>query len=121
MLRCLTLTVACVGLHFVDLTSLRSLGPLPFGLQQSTCIRFLKWSLAAWTTVDFNAVLNNWAENRWKWRSDKDDWTWSSEVAVVTGGSAGIGACVVKKLVTHGIKVAVLDVGPLSDQITACE
>lgn len=37
---------------------------------------------------------------------------------MVTGGSAGIGACVAKKLVSHGVKVAVLDVGPLSDSFT---
>lgn len=118
MFRCLTLAATCVGLQLVDPTSFGISGGLPFGIQQLTLIQFLKWSLAAWAVVEFNAVLNSWAENRWKWQSDQGDWTWRNEVAVVTGGSAGIGGCVVKKLVSHGIKVAVLDVGPLSDQIT---
>ena len=52
------------------------------------------------------------------WKNDKSAWRWTSEVAVVTGGSAGIGACVVKELVSHGIKVAVLDVGPLCELFT---
>lgn len=118
MFRCLTLTAACVGLQLVDPASFEISNGLPFGFQQVAVVQFLKLGLAAWATVELNAVLNRWAENRWKWQTDKDDWNWPSEVAVVTGGAAGIGACVVKKLVSHGIKVAVLDVGPLSDQVT---
>ena len=52
-----------------------------------------------------NGVLNNWK---------KDDYTWSREIVVVTGGSDGIGMLVVKLLAERGIKVAVLDVQPLT-------
>ncbi|KAI9793758.1 MAG: hypothetical protein M1835_007064 [Candelina submexicana] len=52
-----------------------------------------------------NGVLNNWK---------KDDYTWSREIVVVTGGSDGIGMLVVKLLAEKGIKVAVLDVQPLT-------
>lgn len=46
------------------------------------------------------------------WRSDTYDW--GREVVVVTGGSDGIGALVVQLLAERGIKVAVLDVQPLT-------
>ncbi|KAF1831532.1 NAD(P)-binding protein [Decorospora gaudefroyi] len=82
---------------------------------------YLGWILPAWALVDFNSLLNRWAENRWIWRPDKSSWDWKREVAVVTGGSAGIGACVVKKLASHGIRVAVLDVSPLSEAFTQDE
>ena len=52
-----------------------------------------------------NGVINNFASDRYNW--DK-------EVVVVTGGSDGIGAIVVKLLAERGIKVAVLDVQPLT-------
>jgi 3-oxoacyl-ACP reductase-like protein len=51
-----------------------------------------------------NAVTNNWTN---------DQYDWSKEIVVVTGGSDGIGAIVVKLLAERGIKVAVLDVQPL--------
>lgn len=118
MFRCLAVTAACIGLQLVDLSAISTSGNFLVGLHPATIVRLMKWGLAAWATVEINSVLNSWAENRWIWRNDKSDWDWPNEVAVVTGGSAGIGACVVKKLVSHGIKVAVLDIGPLSSQFT---
>ncbi|KAH7135712.1 hypothetical protein B0J11DRAFT_167651 [Dendryphion nanum] len=64
-----------------------------------------------------NALLNRWAENRWMWKYDGSSWVWEDEIAVVTGGSGGIGAAVVEKLLSYGITVAVLDVEPLSDEL----
>ncbi|KAH6633390.1 hypothetical protein C7974DRAFT_170488 [Boeremia exigua] len=121
MIWCLTLAAACVGLQLVDPATFGILDSLPFGLHQATIFRLIKWGLVAWTTVETNSVLNSWAENRWIRNSAKNDWDWPNEVAVVTGGSAGIGACVVKKLTSYGIKVAVLDIGPLSSQFTDVE
>lgn len=121
MFRCLGLTTVCIGLQLVDPASLRLPGILPFGLQETALVSFLKWGLAVWATVEVNAVLNSWAENKWLWNNENNKWDWPNEVAVVTGGSAGIGACTVKKLVSHGIRVAVLDVGPLSNQFTDSE
>lgn len=112
------LAATCIGLQLVDPATIDIADSLLLGLHQATIIRLIKWGLAAWTAVEANAVLNSWAENRWAWKNDKSDWDWPSEVAVVTGGSAGIGACVVKKLVAYGIKVVVLDIGPLSSQFT---
>lgn len=75
----------------------------------------LKYALVVWGPLEVNAALSRWAENRWQWKSDKRSWHWPSEIAVVTGGSRGIGAVVVKELVKLGIKVAVLDLVPLED------
>ncbi|KAF3006704.1 hypothetical protein E8E13_009120 [Curvularia kusanoi] len=121
MLRCLGLTAACIGLQFTDPATFGIPDSLPFGLSQATVIHLIKWGLGAWTVLEANGVLNSWADNRWAWGSDKKNWHWSKEIAVVTGGAAGIGACVVKKLVSHGIRVAVLDIGPLSKDFTAAE
>ncbi|KAF2457679.1 hypothetical protein BDY21DRAFT_344557 [Lineolata rhizophorae] len=52
-----------------------------------------------------DGVLNNWT-------SDKYDW--EKEVVVVTGGSDGIGKCVVLLMAERGIKVVVLDVRELT-------
>lgn len=104
MLRCAALAATCLALHLAAPTS--------------SIVAFLKWGLALWTVVELNAVLNRWAEDRWVWAADKSAWDWNNEIAVVTGGSNGIGACLVQRLVGRGIKVAILDVGPLADSFT---
>jgi all-trans-retinol dehydrogenase (NAD+) len=104
MLRCAALAATCTALHLA--------GPA------SSLVGLLKWGLALWTVVEFNSVLNRWAEDRWVWTADHGGWDWNKEIAVVTGGSNGIGACIVQKLVAHGIKVAILDVGPMADSFT---
>lgn len=72
--------------------------------------------LAFWLLHELNAALNQWAENRWMLKRDSGVWQWQNELAVVTGGSSGIGAMVVRELVARGIKVVVLDVEPLADE-----
>ena len=66
---------------------------------------------------EVNSLLNAWAENRWLFTNDQSAWNWSKELAVVTGGSNGIGAAVVKELLSYGVKVAVLDIQPLSEYL----
>ena len=46
-------------------------------------------------------VANNWTNDTYDWRK---------ELVVVTGGSDGIGAAIVKQLAELGIKVVVLDI-----------
>jgi all-trans-retinol dehydrogenase (NAD+) len=82
--------------------------------QSATLLQILRWVSGLFLIREVNSFLNNWAENRWLFHSDESAWDWKNEVAVVTGGSGGIGAMVVKKLISHGIRVAVLDVEPLS-------
>lgn len=50
-------------------------------------------------------MSNNWVNDKYDWRR---------EIVVVTGGSDGIGGIVVRLLAERGIKVAVLDVQPLT-------
>jgi hypothetical protein len=111
--RCFVLTAACAALHGADPSRL----PLPVA-HADTLHCYLKWACTLWAVLDLNAVLNRWAENRWLWRDDTGAWDWEKEIAVVTGGAQGIGACVVKNLLSHGISCAVLDVAPLSASYT---
>ena len=85
---------------------------------QLTLYRVLHWLLALALVHDINSLLNAWALDNWMFKSEKSSWDWPNEIAVVTGGSGGIGAMIVKKLLSYGVKVAVLDVQPLSDTFT---
>ena len=98
------------------------LGAMVFAPDQQYAHFFspMRWFLAACFLWTLNTRLNQWADNRWIWKDDKSVWRWRFELAVVTGGSKGIGAQVVKNLVSHGIKVAILDIEPWSDEFEAC-
>jgi all-trans-retinol dehydrogenase (NAD+) len=80
----------------------------------------LKWLFGLGLVGKANRWLSNWADRKWLRKDDKSAWDWKNEVAVVTGGSGGIGASVVKELVSKGVKVAVIDVLPLSDDLRDC-
>ncbi|KAI0968930.1 NAD(P)-binding protein [Xylaria arbuscula] len=56
-----------------------------------------------------NRTLNVMAANSWRLTASKG-WDWPNEIAVVTGGSSGIGKLMVEKLVAIGVRVAVLDI-----------
>jgi all-trans-retinol dehydrogenase (NAD+) len=119
MIRCTMLIAACAVLHGTDVSLLPFGSSIPLSdFHAETILWYLEWCFAVWACIDFNSVLNGWAENRWVWRNDTSAWDWKKEIAVITGGSKGIGACVVKKLVSHGISCAVLDVAPLSETFT---
>jgi all-trans-retinol dehydrogenase (NAD+) len=77
----------------------------------------LKWLLAIGAVVQGNNLLSAWARNNWLFRTGKEQWNWPDEVAVVTGGSGGIGALIVKGLAHKGVKVAVFDMQPLPDDL----
>ncbi|CAN9337344.1 unnamed protein product [Alternaria alternata] len=76
-------------------------------------LKALKWCLIAGTASVVNKQLNHIALNAGRLRSEKAKWNWSREVAVVTGGCSGIGELVVKRLISKGIRVAVLDIQQL--------
>ncbi|KAH7396872.1 hypothetical protein DE146DRAFT_614565 [Phaeosphaeria sp. MPI-PUGE-AT-0046c] len=116
LLGCLALIAVCAALHWVPTDQ------LPLHLSQSDVLHFwLKWLITLWATIAVNSTLNSWAENKWLWKNDAQQWIWKREIAVVTGGAQGIGAHVVKRLLSHGITCAVLDVAPLSDCFTTDE
>ncbi|KAI1432486.1 hypothetical protein GGR50DRAFT_688913 [Xylaria sp. CBS 124048] len=56
-----------------------------------------------------NRVLNVAANNSWRLTVGKG-WEWSKEIAVVTGGSSGIGKLLAERLASEGVRVAVLDI-----------
>ncbi|KAF2403863.1 NAD(P)-binding protein [Trichodelitschia bisporula] len=76
----------------------------------------LKWILGLGFVWALNRRLNAWALNNWQLRSGPK-WKWDEEVAVVTGGSNGIGALTVAGLAAKGIKVAVMDISSLPEEL----
>lgn len=109
------------GAYIALWTALLSFGlPSSLPLSAAQCAqlaRVFQSILAACLIREVNSLLNIWAENRWLFTNDRSSWDWSKELAVVTGGSNGIGAAVVKELVSYGVKVAVLDIQPLSEAL----
>lgn len=81
----------------------------------------LKWAIALGLFRKVNNWLNSVALSNWQLRPAKDKWVWDSEIAVVTGGSSGIGAEIVKGLMRKGVKVAVLDIRPLPKDMDECK
>ncbi|KAF5616554.1 retinal short-chain dehydrogenase reductase [Fusarium sp. NRRL 52700] len=71
----------------------------------------------------FYLALARWASGWWSdktrnnWVDDKYDW--KREVVLVTGGAGGIGGRIVKLFEEMGVKVVVLDVQPMSFEISA--
>lgn len=65
-----------------------------------------------------NDALNTMAHNSWRLRAGKG-WDWPNEIAVVTGGSSGIGKCIVDRLLGMGMRVAVLDIQGLPKELQA--
>jgi all-trans-retinol dehydrogenase (NAD+) len=76
-------------------------------------IKVLGWLTALAIVKKVNNRLNQWALNGWQWKPRKDDWTWSWEIAVVTGGCSGIGKEIVKGLIERDVKVVIFDIQPL--------
>jgi all-trans-retinol dehydrogenase (NAD+) len=87
---------------------------LPNNTSRVEIIKFLAFSLALGLGAQLNSLLSAWARNNWVWGTGrgaefgKDGW--EKEVAVVTGGSNGIGALIAKGLAAKGVKVAILDI-----------
>ena len=66
---------------------------------------------AIWSAL---RVVNNFLERRSLNNRLRDEYNWSKEIVIVTGGSDGIGKRVVQALASKGIKIAVLDVQDLT-------
>ncbi|KAL8970491.1 MAG: hypothetical protein Q9183_001498 [Haloplaca sp. 2 TL-2023] len=68
------------------------------------------------------AGIVRWLSNVWSARAlnnaTSSQYEWNKEVAVVTGGSGGIGSLVARLLAEKGVKVAILDIIPLTFEPT---
>lgn len=83
-------------------------------------VRALKWLVVCGVVRHGNAALNGLALNSYRLRAERARWAWDKEVAVVTGGCSGIGALVVKRLASRGLRVAVLDIRQLPASLQGC-
>lgn len=63
-------------------------------------------------------ALNGWISHR-SYNNFIDDpsWNWPNELAIVTGGSSGIGAEIVCGLAKHQIRTIILDINPPSTKL----
>ncbi|KAI0403850.1 NAD(P)-binding protein [Xylaria palmicola] len=77
-----------------------------------TAAKVLRVIFALSIVRQLNRVMNTMAANSWRVMASTG-WDWPNEIAVVTGGSSGIGKLVVEKLVALGVRVAVLDIQDL--------
>jgi all-trans-retinol dehydrogenase (NAD+) len=84
-------------------------------------IKALKYLTIIAVIKKINDKLNDWAINHYTWKSQKENWTWSWEIAVITGGCSGIGKEIVKQLLEKDVRVAVLDIQPLPAEFERSE
>ncbi|GAW24530.1 hypothetical protein ANO14919_141170 [Xylariales sp. No.14919] len=84
----------------------------PPNFDLSTAATVLRVLFALGVVRRLNRALNNAAANAWRLTASKG-WDWPNEIAVVTGGSSGIGMLTVEKLAALGLRVAVLDIRDL--------
>lgn len=87
-------------------TILRWSQTLRVDLLSPTTVKTLKYLLIIGAARQANKVLSSLVLNNW----ERTTWDWKNEVALVTGGSGGIGYHVAVGLASHGITVAVVDV-----------
>ena len=81
----------------------------PLLLSSSTTVTVLQAAVVLGVLRRANQMLNTMASNSWRF-GPAPGWDWPNEIAVVTGGSSGIGKGIVQRLSALGVRVVVLDV-----------
>lgn len=94
---------------------------LPGNISVDTITKTLKFLLTFNVVRTVNSYLNTISQNNWTLRANTADWKWDKEVAVITGGAAGIGEQTVIRLLQKNMTVVVLDISPLGPALKDCE
>ena len=93
---------------------------LPPKISPTLNLQMINKVLLIWTSLSIlrsiNRILNVMAHNSWR-LSPASNWSWTNEIAVVTGGSSGIGLSIVQRLTAMGIQIAVLDIQDLPKEL----
>jgi NADP-dependent 3-hydroxy acid dehydrogenase YdfG len=106
-------TITGVGLLASIYCPGAALSHLPLPLQRTATNFQITASLACLVSAGLIFRLNCWLSNRALNHFTTDStWDWEKEIALVTGGSSGIGALVVEKLAEQNIKVISIDINP---------
>ncbi|KAL2150483.1 hypothetical protein VTH82DRAFT_7046 [Thermothelomyces myriococcoides] len=83
--------------------------PVLSSLPNSTAVTVLQVLVALGLVRTVNGMLNTMAANSWRLTA-ASGWDWPNEIAVITGGSSGIGKGIAERLAKMGVRVAVLDI-----------
>lgn len=101
--------------HVLEQTLQRASLPPDYDLTAATTVFKVIFGLGL--TRAINRKLSSMAANSWRW-GPAPGWNWPKEIAVVTGGCSGIGLAIVRKLRAKGIRVAILDIQPLPEELS---
>ena len=83
----------------------------PHILVGDNILRLLQAALYVLSFAKLVTIANKWVSERsYNNFADDSSWDWSNEMAIVTGGSSGIGAEIVRGLVQHNIRTIILDI-----------
>lgn len=77
-------------------------------MNHETAVRRVKFLLYVGIVRLVNRFLSRGAQNNWT----SAEYVWNKEIAVITGGSDGIGKNIALLLAEQGVKVASLDIRP---------
>lgn len=86
----------------------------PQNWNRAQLVKYLALSVAFGIGAQLNSILSAFALSKYIWGPGRGKAFgadgWGNEVAVITGGSNGMGALIAQGLASRGIKVAVLDI-----------
>ena len=109
--------LTCASSHLPE--ALGTYLSLPALLDSPRLMTGLKILLGLSIVSKLNQGLNAVAHNSWRLRTARGWNDWSDEIAVVTGGSSGIGHDIVERLASMGVRVAVFDIADLPKETQA--